>query len=138
MTCAIFDDTSLGGMIVAAFDSGFLDEAECRRVLLRMLRPAPVCPGCQRSFTDAETERMLDGREIRCECGRKSAPRTGTVLENVHSDYRAVLLIACMSWWGIHRPEIATRCGVSIDTVRRITERLRVPQGEKKCRCSED
>lgn len=132
MACTFFDDDSLGGRVVEAFRAPLLDEDTCRRELLQLMRPAPICPGCMRCLTAAEIERMLDGREIRCECGRKSTPRSGTVLEGVHADYRTVLLIACMSWWGVTRTEIATRCGVSIDTVRRITERLRVPQGGKQ------
>lgn len=123
----VFDDSTLGGRIVDAFESVHFDEIACRRTLLSILRPDPICPNCRRSFTREEAGRMLDDKEIRCECGRKSAPRSGTVLEGVHADYRTVLLIACMAWWGVHRPEIATRCGVSIDTVRRITERLRAP-----------
>ncbi len=123
----VFDDSSLGGQIISAFSGDHFDEAACRRTLLQLLRSAPICPGCRRSFTSQEVERMLDGREHRCECGRKSFPRSGTVLEGVHADYRTVLLIACMSFWGVPRREIGRHTMVSIDTVERITERLKVP-----------
>jgi len=91
-----------------------------------LLRPAPICPGCKRSLTALEVEKMLDDKDIRCECGRKSAPRSGTALEGVHAEYRTILLIACMSFWGIHHKETASRTGVSVDTVRRVIERLKV------------
>ena len=123
----VFDDSSLGGQIVFAFSEGQLDEAACRRILLQILRPAPICPGCHRSFSGQETERILDGKEVRCDCGRKSAPRSGTVLDGVHADYRVVLLIACMAYWGVKPTEITCHTNVSPDTVRRITERLKVP-----------
>ena len=123
----VFDDSSLGGQIITAFSVGHFDEAACRRTLLKILRPAPICPGCQRSFTAQETERMLDDRDIRCDCGRKSAPRSGTVLDGVHAEYRVVLLIACMAYWGVKPAEIVRHINVSLDTVRRITERLKVP-----------
>jgi len=122
-----FDASSLGNRIVRAFGIGHFDEAVCRRSLLQLLRPAPICPCCKRSLSRSEIEKMLDDKDIRCECGRKSSPRSGTALEGVHAEYRTILLIACMSFWGVNIKETASRTGVSVDTVRRVTLRLKVP-----------
>jgi len=123
----VFDTSSLGSQIVRAFGIGHFDETVCRRTLLQLLRPAPICPGCKRSLSTSEVEKMLDDKDIRCDCGRKSSPRSGTALEGVHAEYRTILLIACMSFWGITIKETASRTGVSVDTVRRVIERLKVP-----------
>lgn len=113
-----------GDVIAGYFVATDLDESTCRRKLLAIMRPDPVCPGCQRAFTEEERQRLFDGKDIRCGCGRKSSPRSGTIIEGVRADYRSIMLLAVMHHWGRPKQEIAACCGMSEDTVRRIITRL--------------
>ena len=113
-----------GDVIAGYFVATDLDESTCRRKLLSIMRPDPACPGCGRVFDAAEIQRMLDDRDIRCACGRKSSPRSGTIIEGVRADYRTIMLLAVMHHWGVSKQEISGRCGISEDTVRRIIIRL--------------
>lgn len=130
MTCEESNNTastSIGDNLVQTFTCTHLDESTCRRWLLSILRPDPECPACHRKFSPEENARMLDNIDIRCGCGRKSSPRSGTILEGVRADYRSIMLLAIMQHWGVNKQEIALRCGMSVDTVRRLVDRISRP-----------
>ena len=125
MTATDIEQSTIAMQIVTNFSSEVLNEENCRRILLPLIRPTMICPSCQVSYTHAEVERVLSGRDVICgSCSRKASPRSGTVLDGVHCGFREVLLVAVMLHWKISRREIARCTGISDDTVRRLSQRL--------------
>ena len=121
-----FDGAEIAEEITRRFDSNAFNEDACRRALLPLFRPALLCPGCGVEFDADRQAKIMEGRTVTCSCGRKSAPKSTTVLESTQLEFRQVLMIITLRAWGVHIMEIAQRTGVSDDTIRRLYGRLGV------------
>ena len=125
MPSANFKQSPVAAQIVESFTSAALNEDTCRRSLLPLIRPDMICPTCRVSYSHADIERALSGRDVICgSCRRKASPRSGTILDGVHCGFREVLLVAVLLHWEVRRQEIAKCTGISDDTVRRLAKRL--------------
>ena len=98
-----------------------INEEDARLAVARLLKPVPICPGCQVSLSDQERDRLYAGRSIVCRsCGRKHQLTTGTVFEGMHATYRDVVLVSAMHNNRVKIDDIALVTGLSDDTIRRL------------------
>jgi transposase-like protein len=128
MSCAApvhADPDNLAVAIARHFDRDQMDEAVCRETIARLIKPAPVCPRCHVSLTDPDRDRLYAGKNLICpSCGVKHSLRSGTNLNGIHCDYRDIVLVAAMCFWGAPIDSISKAAHISGATVRRLAERL--------------
>jgi len=124
----VSDVDNLAAEIAKRFDRDQMDEAACRFMIARILKPAPICPNCKISLSDLERERLYNGKTLICNsCGVKHSLRSGTHINGIHCDYRDIVLVAIMRYWGAPISSISKATNISTATIRRLTERFTFP-----------
>jgi transposase-like protein len=106
---------------VQTFGIDFLDETACRMWILKSLHgeSAITCPECGSGLTDKGLQRFWSGCRVRCcSCGKFFTSLTGTVLSGVHLEFRAIMLLAVLLFFGVKADYIAGKLDVSIETIR--------------------
>lgn len=98
------------------FSIGMLDEDACRDWFLRKIHAAGVrCPGCKGEIT---SERKLQTfwamRRVACPfCSRSFSAVTGTALNGIGIEFRALYLLLFMVAHGAHVNNISKQLGIS-------------------------
>lgn len=98
------------------FSIDMLSEDACREWFLGKIHAEGVrCPGCNREIT---TKRKLqtfwDMRRVNCPfCSRSFSAVTGTPLNGIGIEYRALYLLLFMAAHGVHVNTIAKQLGIS-------------------------
>ena len=115
----------------AAFGANFLDEDTCRRwILASIYRDRAIsCPECSAPLTEKGLQRFRQAERVRCPaCGKFFTAYTDTFLQGCHLTTRQIMLLAVFLHFGIHPEIIATKVGVSTETVRLWQKKFRAIQ----------
>lgn len=110
--------------IAAGFSPALISEMDSLRYTLSLIRPSLECPACGCSFDGKQKERLYADMSVTCACGRKSSARSGTCIDGVHAGWSEILMLCVLKFWGATDSQIAEKCSMSVDTVKRIIKRI--------------
>lgn len=110
----------------ASIGPDMLCETACRHWIVRATRGTdPACPFCGDRFDGNRVARLLAGKKVVCGCGRKSSPRSGTILEGSTLSDRQIMLIMVMLHWEMSPYQISALAGCDHQTVYNWRNRLK-------------
>lgn len=110
----------------AAFTPELFDSDRCRSFELKLTRGEnPTCPFCGHKFDENEANQVFEWKPVKCKnCGRQSAPRTGTLLSgSTLSSQEFAFIVHCLEW-EIPVSHIAKSSGLSLTSVYSWRDRL--------------